>query len=77
VRLGAEPAEDGAVHIVETADGVKVHTPEHEADLDVVERAGQADPAPSLPADPPGYADRVRDAHAHVIESLLRGTPVM
>jgi hypothetical protein len=76
VRLGAEPGGRGDVRIVETDQGVTVRTAEDVVALDLVERIGTSDPAPSLPADRPGYGDRVRDAFEDIVESLLAGRPV-
>jgi len=70
VRLGAVPGDSGDVRIVETADGVTVSTDE-EFDLTLVLKVGKADPAPSLPADPPGFRDRVRDGFGTVVDLLL------
>ena len=70
VRLGAVPGDSGDVRIVETADGVTVSTDE-EFELTLVLKVGKADPAPSLPADPPGFRDRVRDGFGTVVDLLL------
>jgi acyl-CoA synthetase (AMP-forming)/AMP-acid ligase II len=70
VRLGAVPVYSGDVRIVETADGVTVSTHE-EFDLTLVLQVGKADPAPSLPTDPPGFRDRVRDGFDVVVDALL------
>ena len=56
VRLGAVPGGHGDVRIVESSDGVTVHTADDDLDLALVAKAGKTDPAPSLPSDPPGYA---------------------
>ena len=71
VRLGAVPGDSGDVRIVKTSDGVTVSTDEEEFDLTLVLKVGRADPAPSLPTDPPGFRDRVRDGFGAVIEELL------
>ncbi len=76
VRLGAVPAGHGDVRVVESSDGVTVHTADEEVDLALVTKVGKTDPAPSLPSDPPGYTGRVREAFGDVVESLLAGTPV-
>ena len=59
IRLGAVPGETGAVRVVESSGGVTVHHDGDEHDLDLIRRAGRTDPAPSLPSDPPEYADTV------------------
>jgi len=59
VRLGAVPGDRGDVRIVESPDGVTVEAAEDEYDLDFLMRVGKTDPAPSLPSDPPGYAEAV------------------
>ncbi len=59
VRLGALPGGRGDVRIVESPDGVTVHAGEEDLDLELVAKAGRTEPAPSLPSDPPGYAEAV------------------
>jgi hypothetical protein len=73
IRLGAIPGEEADVRIVEAADVVTVHTGQDEFDLSILLRAGKTDPAPSLPSDPPGYADAARSAYGPMIDTLLAG----
>ena len=66
VRLGARPASDGAVAV----------EPDGELSIAVMIKAGGGDPAPSLAADPPGYADEMRAAHPDIVGTLLEGRTV-
>ena len=66
VRLGARPAAEGAVAV----------EPDGELSISVMIKAGRVDPAPSLAADPPGYADEMRSAHPDVVGALSEGRPV-
>jgi acyl-coenzyme A synthetase/AMP-(fatty) acid ligase len=59
VRLGAVPGESGDVRVVESSEGVTVHTNEEKVDVSLVMQVGKTDPAPSLAADPQGYAEVV------------------
>jgi AMP-binding enzyme len=77
VRIGAVPGGSGEVRVVDEGERVMVHMHDHDIDLAVLLKAGAADPAPSLPSDPPAYGDKVRDAFEDVIESLLAGTPIV
>jgi acyl-coenzyme A synthetase/AMP-(fatty) acid ligase len=67
VRLGAVPGETGDVRVDEDT----VHWSDEELDLALVLKAGKTDPAPSLPADEPGYRDLVHRAFGDVIDALL------
>ena len=71
VRLGAVPGPSGDIRIVESSDGVTVHTADESLELSLVVKVGKTDPAPSLPSDEPGYRDRVRDAFGDVIDLLV------
>ena len=77
VRIGAVPGGRGEVRIVDEGERVMVHLHDHDIELSVLLETGKADPAPSLPSDPPDYDDKVRDAFEDVIESLLAGTPIV
>jgi hypothetical protein len=66
VRLGARPASDGAVAV----------EPDGELSIAVMIKAGGGDPAPSLAADPPGYAEEMRAAHPDIVGALLEGRTV-
>ena len=71
VRLGAVPGESGDVRIVEESGDVTVRWSDEELDLALVAKAGRTDPAPSLPADAPGFRDRVDEGFGSLIEELL------
>jgi len=71
VRLGAVPGGAGDVRIVEESGDVTVRWSDEELDLALVAKAGRTDPAPSLPADPPGFRDQVDERFGAVIEELL------
>jgi acyl-coenzyme A synthetase/AMP-(fatty) acid ligase len=73
VRLGAVPGETGDVCIVEESGDVTVRWSDEQLDLALVAKAGRTEPAPSLPADAPGFRDRVRAGFADLVDVLQAG----
>ncbi len=75
-RLGAVPGTSGSVHVVAQDDGPVVRAGDDSIDVALLTKAGATEPAPSLPADAPGYRDRLRASAPDVIDALLAGSPV-
>ena len=78
IRLGAVPGGRGEVRIVDDDGTVRVRMDDHDLDLDlaVISKAGAADPAPSLPEDPPDYRDAARATFGDTVDSLLAGATI-
>lgn len=73
-RLGAEPVHEGdeaRYRIVD--DPAIVAVGEDVLDLDLVLRAGRADPARALAVEPAGYAERLERRYGDVLAVLLHG----
>ncbi|EFQ83169.1 hypothetical protein HMPREF0063_12378 [Aeromicrobium marinum DSM 15272] len=77
IRLGAH-VEDDAVspHAVVEGDPAQVVLGDAAESWAVLLKAGRGDPAEAAPTDPPGYAARVAEQHADLVEPLLAGRPV-
>jgi hypothetical protein len=76
IRIGAVPAPDGAVVVVDGPDGPVVRAGADEHPLDLVRQAGSGDAATALPDDADGYRDAVLRHAADVVEPLLARRPV-
>lgn len=77
IRLGAIPTAEADVRI-RNVDGVsRVQTHEHDLELAFVQRAGRAEPAPSLKQDVAGYEEGVLVAFGDTVRTLLAGQTVV
>jgi acyl-coenzyme A synthetase/AMP-(fatty) acid ligase len=77
IRLGAVPGASADTLIAEFDGEVRVRRGEHDLDLTLVQRAGRAQPAPSLTHDPDGYRDAAVGEFGDIVETLLSGASVV
>lgn len=77
IRLGAVPGASDDTLIAEFDGEVRVRRGEHDLDLTLVQRAGRAQPAPSLTQDPDGYRAAAVGEFGEIVETLLSGASVV
>lgn len=77
IRLGAVPGTSADTLIAEVDGEVRVRRGEDDLDLALVQRAGRAQPAPSLTQDSDGYRDAAVGEFGEIVQTLLSGASVV